>query len=352
MFFGILLALLLPQLGFSADTCLIDTQLSEAKSKVESITRKIVPLQKKHDSLTQTVFATTDEQQSYLKMKEALRVEIAKLKDQLAALQTALDYFTKKRAVFTKIYQGKRCRFFLPASIDPARYDEAVEKIAATFTQVFPTLSVSFQAPPEIYVYPNQESFNQFESSGAPIEGYFSKHRRCDMGKIAAEGPSKIQSVAIVDAPGLENFRHELAHLFLDRFIDPTFETVYSDQTPKAVNEGFAENIALIESEDFYKKRVEPLLVTTFNAASIMNLLTQKTELIGKEPYAEATLFVRWVSSLPDGFGLLRQFLKGKPEETEPMLRNYQTSHGSDRNGFDAYYAWRKTELERIKAGK
>jgi hypothetical protein len=277
----------------------------------------------------------------------------------LKILGSIFETLGKKRSHFVSHKSFPVCDYFYAEGINIEPYNVELEKVSSLFGHLFPDVSFSFQTRPQVMIYKTAKDYSVFEGLPPGVLGHEISARssaaKALVQFVGAEN-RKFHFLATYQQTNFDVFHHELSHLFLSKFIDPNNLSITNQRTSSFLNEGFAENIAATFNEKVYQKRLLPLVQndTGKSTPPIAQWLNSKTSLqsSGKETmnfYSEATLFVRWMSTVPNGFQLVKQLMKSNDNEHESVLKNFQSGQGLEREGFQAYQTWRVKELARLK---
>jgi uncharacterized protein YoxC len=358
----IALVLAVPLLARGAESkCVLDQIIAPLQQKVDSLTRTLKGLEKQYAGMTQTTFQSENDRLAYMERKKELLTKINEKKEELQKLSKDLMFLAQKRALLSKSLNGSRCDFYCEATVDPGAWEPEVDRVQRTFEQIFPSTSVSFAVRPQVFIYADEDKYALCETSDRSIICY-SRRQICEMGLVGTPPwPANTRQtvLALVATRGTDSFRHMLAHAYVEELVNPS-RSATAVRTSALVEEGFAENIVSTANEKAYEAHATFLLKNLptppandpdFLANLIVREAPPRQDAAQiKSFYAEATVFVRWVSGLKDGFQLLRQLLGVRPAEIETLLRTHQASRNLDRIGFTEYLTWRKGELDRIKA--
>jgi len=343
--------------------CVFDEQMVFIQQKSDRIGRSIKTMQKQYQTMAQvTYFRTEQERQAHLEEMQKLAEKINQQQAEFNQLGKELTFLRTKRVLFQKSKSGSRYDYFHPASLNPVQLENEAAIVVAAFEQIFPTGIFGSQSKPQIFIYENPEDYTLYEMGPESAIGY-SEKRICDGGVIGLPSwlPDNKHLVIALHAqsPDFRALRHMLSHVYLAKYAGPFPASALPSQTSPFIDEGLAENIAAVADEKMYEARARFLLekgIThpTQGDSSLPSLIKAKE--IPMEDrnvtglfYSEATLFVRWLSKLPDGFQLLRSLVSCHREQVEGLIRTHQFGRGLREAGLAEYTAWRSGELERLK---
>ncbi len=341
---------------------IVDLEITGAGQKIFLIEKEIKRIQTQLKGMTEAriSFEHEWEWEAYKKQKQEFQEKLTKLQAELEELKRALEFFKKKKKLFPSHEGGKICDYFFTLPVDPKVYEEEFLKVAQLFYKMFPSVPFSFQTRPQILIYKKADDYNAFQKEVPDnvAEHQLSKRAYELGGVMPFTGPSnrKYYVMEIYDQPVFDIFRHGVAHLFLNRMVDPSTFSIKSNSGSPFLIEGFAGNVAASFDNAVYEAETRFCAMTTesFKMGKIANLLKQ-TEVPStpdearKFYYGEAVLFVRWIVFLPEGLVLFKQLLDAGRFDHESILRNFQGANGLARTGFEAYYEWRKQEIVRLR---
>jgi hypothetical protein len=322
-------------------------EMEPLQKQVEALPKKIQRVESQLANMKQTSFSDESSRQNYEARKTSLREEITKLQGELFTLNQNLAVYQEKKTFFPNSHKGKWFDYYYSAPLDIQRHEHVVERISNVFAQLFTTSSFDFQIKPQILIYPSLSNLVTFEGAAGDIR-MVQTEKRNPMGVLAQRiiQNRKLSVIATFSDESLHAFSHQIALLYLDRYLNPLHTT-----NPKEPNlflmEGFLENIALTDNEVLYEKKVSVLdpKVVVADLSPFLEMSSLNTT----HWRIESILFVRWLNTLPNAPSLIRQLLNTKTDQLESVLRIHQENAGKERSGFTEYFVWRSKELQRLQ---
>lgn len=288
---------------------------------------------------------------------ESLKKTIAEGNKFLEQFTGFLELKSQERQFFKECYQGTFGTYFGPARTDFKRFDDAAAQVQTKYHALFPGVSFSFQSTPQVLLYPSHKAFTTFTQSSAGTLADHLSGRAAEL-KLPFILPNtkiyRIRAPATIeenDTPRrttvIDNFRHEVSHSFLARFVDPSYLSVTTTDTSLLLNEGFAEYIACQFNEGVFFQRMFPLAeeLDRISEPEIRQRLLKQNPNDVTGIYSEGLLFVRWLITLPNGLPLFRQLLATAPDQWEALIRSNHEFRGLGRIGFSEYITWRQQQL-------
>jgi hypothetical protein len=343
----------------------IDAQIENSNERSSGLKRKVVPLQQKLKGMTQFNFKTPSEMEAYEAEKTAIRKKIDDLGSMILAEASSCTLLMSKKKLFSESKEGKYWTYFASSSFDFKAFENESEQLISLHQKFFSKTDEP-RLKAQVFIYSSKEEFERYEAGSDNAKNYL-RQDFCKEGAISSVKYSVKEQLEMVSlgTQDLDGFRHLISHLILDRFMNPASLSLKRHDTYPFFREGIGEYVATLNDNERYWKIVEaaranqdgePIAEGDKTGNLPVYLLLEKVPDLSdsKMPffYSEAALLIRWLESIPEGYALLRQFLKCRPDEREILVRNHQAMRKVSQNGFREYYMWRTSELRKIEEKK